>query len=377
MAKIPQAKPIAHKKKNRVAWPRLSSLNLDIELGNKISDSQKERLFYDLFNLLDAGADLLRSVQIQIGHTSKKHIKAFLQSVHDNLVKGDDLYTAFRKNGQFTPFETYSIKIGEETGRLPRVLEALAVHFKERVALRRLLFEALSYPIFILLTTIFIVGFMLTIVVPMFKDMFIRMGAELPAITKWVLAVSETLTGNTWLVLVLTFLICAAVGFAFRNGAIRHRFQGIIIKMPYLGGVILQGHIYRWTQVMQLMAESSIPLETALELSHEMIQFHPLKREIILLREGIRRGDQLADILSKSRIFPSDMVVLIEIGEETNRLDSMYAKINQQQKDKIQYRTKLVSKILEPVMIVIIGALVGFILVAMYLPIFELSTVVQ
>ncbi len=372
MATIPNNRIRKKFRKNR----KQHSNKLKIELPSRIGDQFKERFYYDLHTLLEAGADIIQSLEILQKNAIKESRKTIIVHIKSSLVKGGSLYTALQSRKEFSQFETISIQIGEESGQLPRVLHSLHEYYKERIALRRMLFEALSYPMFILFTTLFIVGFMLVVVVPMFQSMFDRMGAELPDITKLVISLSDFLSNSGVYVLLAIFGLLFLLFRARKNRKMKGQLQYIFLRLPYLGNLQRRGQTYRWTQIMQLMIESFMPLEQALQLSNKMITFEPLNRELEKIRMGIHSGIHISDTMEKSTFFDRGLVAMIQVGEETNKLADMFARLNAQQKEQIQFQTKLVSKILEPLMIVLIGILVGFILVAMYLPLFELSTVV-
>lgn len=350
--------------------------NFSFNLFNSFSDKQKEEFYREFSTLIKSGVDFNQALIILTNQQKSKHIKAVYKSITNDIVKGKSLYEAIKRFAFFSPYEYYSIKIGEETKRLPEVFDQLQKYFTRKIKMKRQVKSVLAYPIFVLLITFGVLFFMLNYVVPMFSSVFKQFGKELPKITQFVVELSNNFNGI--MIFLLLFILSIFIFHkVFKNNT---KYQSIIssavLRIPFFGKLIKKIYLGRFCQTLSLLLAAKTPLVTSLELIEKMTKFHPLKKGIIESKKDILKGFSLADSLEKHHFFPAKMISLTKIGEQVNELDKMYDNLSNQYNEDIDYSTKMIGTILEPIMILIIGGIVGFILVAMYSPIFDLSKVI-
>jgi type IV pilus assembly protein PilC len=284
------------------------------------------------------------------------------------------LWEAMQQTGHFTPYEYYSIQIGEETGKLIIVLDQLYQYYSTRLKQRRQLVSALSYPIIILFTSVGAVTFMLLFIVPMFNDVFKRFGGDLPALTKFIINFSNAVQSN----IVWIAALIAGVSFYLYRNKEHPRFKRIsaqvVKRIPVVGKIIYSLQLARFCSSMSLLLGSKVPMIRALKLTDQMISFYPIQITLSVIEEDILHGKSLHTSMAGFGVYSRKMVSLIKVGEEVNKLDVFFEKLSRQYSNDAEHQTGLLNTFLEPAMIIFLGIVVGFILLAMYLPMFQMST---
>jgi type IV pilus assembly protein PilC len=350
-------------------------LNMDIKLFPvRFTDKNKEALYLELSTLLVAGLDIKSSLELLEEEQIKKEHKVIVQSIKDNLINGYSLWEAMKQTGHFTPYEYYSVQIGEETGKIEMVLDQLYLYFHTGLKQRRQLVSALSYPVIILLTSIGAVGFMLMFIVPMFSDVFKRFGGELPYLTR--LIIQFSLIIRTWFL--LFFLVFTSIGiflYTQRNEIwLKHFSSKILSRLPVIGKIVYAIQLARFCSSMSLLLASKVPIIRSINLISQMVTFYPIQVTLQSIAADIMNGESLHAGMAKFSVYNKRMVSLVKVGEEVNRLDVFFDKLSKQYGTDAEHQTGLLNTFLEPVMIIFLGIVVGFILLAMYLPMFEIST---
>ena len=365
------------KKRERTSEKKKTNFDFSISVFKRFSDKQKEDFYREFSTLIKSGIDFNQALEILIEQQKSKFVKSIYEKITEVVVKGKSLYQAIKEHKHFSLYEYYSIKIGEDTRRLPDVFDQLQKFFSRKIRMKRQIVSVLAYPMFVLLITIGVLYFMLSFVVPMFASVFQQFGKELPEITKFVVRISNHF--NEILLIVLLVGISLGVIHTLSKNKMTYKrvTSYMLLKMPYFGGLIRKIYLARFCQSLSLLLSAKTPLITALELTEKMIAFYPLKLALNETRKDILKGEDLANSLRKHTFFTSKIISLTTIGEQTNELDNMYEGLAKQYNDEIDHSTKMIGTILEPLMILIIGGIVGFILIAMYSPIFNLSKVIE
>lgn len=355
---------------------KANSVRLKADFFTKFSSKEKEAFYREFAVLIKSGVDFNQSLQILASQQKSEKIKKILTTINADVVAGNTLYDALKKHKEFSPYEYFSIKIGEETRKLATVLAQLQLFFARKIQMKRQLVSVITYPTFVLGITFIVLYFMLNYIVPMFSSVFKQFGSELPSITKFVIRLSENFNTIILILLVVVLITVALHKYYKSNDRYRDIIGSIFLKVPFLGRFVQKIYISRFCQSLSLLLGAKTPLITSLELTKEMIVFYPMQKAIHKIKQDILKGNTLADSLQKHKIFPKKLISLVGIGEQTNKLDTMFHKLNDQYNDEIDHTTKMVGTILEPLIIIIIGILVGFILISMYTPMFDLSKVI-
>lgn len=349
-------------------------LSKEISFGNgKLSDKQKDRFFFELSTLLRSRLDLKKALDLMSLEASKEKEIKIVQHLKEMVISGDSLSMAMQKTSKFSEYDFFTVQIGEETGNLSVVMKELAIYYNIKITQRRKILAALTYPIIVLCTSAGAVFFMLQFVVPMFSDVFKRFGGKLPWMTQMVISTSAVL-GNILPYFLVLLTILTYLLFRIRHMiAYRRISSAIILKIPVLGELVKKIYLARFCNTMKLLVSTRIPLLRAIELTEKTISFYPIETSLKHIKKGIESGRSLNVCLSDFCVYPQKIVQLIKIGEEINQLDYFFENISEQYVKEVTHQTDTLSKLIEPLIIIFLGLVVGFILVSMYLPMFQMS----
>jgi len=214
---------------------------------------------------------------------------------------------------------------------------------------------------------------MIKFVVPMFADVFLRFGGELPWITGKIIAVSSWFD-SYFLYIVLFIAILIGIYLIYRKTLWFRQFSsGLILRMPVVGDLVRKIYLARFANTMRLLVSTDTPLLRSIGLVRQMIDYYPIETSLLEVETSILRGESLNRSLAAFTFYPPKMIQLIKVGEEINRMDHFFEKIASQYTEEVEYRTNTISSLLEPLIIIFLGLVVGVILIAMYLPMFQMS----
>ena len=354
-----------------------SLLTKEISLPRSTFNSKKKESFYsELSVLLKAGINLKDAISLLKNEFKSSKDKRLVEQIVTTIVHGSNFSDSIKNKPSFTEYEYYSLKIGEETGNLNKVTQELGSYFMRKNEQRRNLTNALSYPIVVLITAVLSVFFMLRFVVPMFADIFDQNGVELPFLTKVVIGVSSTIGSYSWMI----FLVAIGVGIGIRlvrkNKTFQRVTSNLILKIPYIGELVRKMNLAQFTQAVALLTSSNVPLLNSIQLTRKMIVFYPLRDALTQVEQSVLKGITLSESLRSYQVFDPKMVSLIKVAEETNQSQFIFEKLSTQYNSEVQHKSKLLSTIIEPIIIIVLGSVVALILVSMYLPMFKLSTII-
>ncbi|MCX2495294.1 type II secretion system F family protein [Pedobacter sp. PF22-3] len=350
-------------------------LSKDISFGKgKLSDKKKEGFYNELGTLIRSGIDIRSALELTAGSYTQKNDVELFSSVQKQVIEGKSLSETMQAESKFSPYEYYSVKIGEETGKLGEVLGELAKYYKSKISQQRKIIGAITYPLLVLFTSFGAVFFMIKFVVPMFADVFKRFGGKLPYITSLIVSFSDWFDRYIYLML---FAVVALVVLYFIN---RNKFwfkKGaslLLLRIPIVGEITRKVYLARFANTMRLLTETNTPLLQALELVRQMITFYPVENSLKLAEKDILLGSSLSAALSKYDFYPAKFIQMIKIAEEVNRLEYFFEQLSEQYTEEVEYKTNAISGLLEPLIIIFLGIVVGVILIAMYLPMFQMSS---
>ena len=351
-------------------------LNKEISFSTKFSDKKKELFYKELAVLIQSGIDFKQALEILIGQYKNKKDQELITKIKEQVIQGKSLHEAMQQSKQFSAYEYYSVKIGEETRKLDKVLIELQKYFDRKIKMRRQLVSVFTYPVFVLAVTFGVLYFMMNNVVPMFSSVFKQFGADLPPLTQKIVALSQnfsTISG------VFMLVVVSIVGFHVLNKqkeSYRNITSKVILKMPFFGGLIRKIFISRFCQSLSLLLSAKTPLVVSLELTQKMIDFYPIESSLVHVKADIMKGAALGDSLSKHEVYDHKLVSMVKVAEQINKLDEMFEKLTEQYNEDIEHQTKMIGVILEPLIIIVIGVIVGVIMIAMYSPMFDLSKII-
>ena len=344
--------------------------------GSSFSNKKKEAFYTELHVLLHAGLELKDALDLIAKEQRKEEDTKLFNGIINGLISGKNFSEALKEQEKFSDYEYYSIQIGERTGTLTKVIEELGNFFKRKNEQRRTVIGALSYPIIILFTALVAVIFMMQFVVPMFAQIFKQNKVELPWITSKIIATSDFFRDYYWIFIVL--ILCVLIGQRLVKDKLWYKNIStlIILKIPFVGEFFRKVKIAQFTQAISLLIGAKVPLLSGIQLTQKMISFYPLQNALTKIESDILMGKSLSESMSVHRVFDSKMSSLIKVAEETNQNQIIFERLTEQYNKEIEYKSKMLSSVLEPVIILFLGVIVATILIAMYIPMFNLSTVI-
>lgn len=339
-----------------------------------LQDSRREALYGELNALLGAGVDFSNAFALLIEAERPGAVKTLLEGLYGRVVEGCSLQCAMSDSGSFPALDCGVVDIGEQTGRLPEALEFLADYYHKRAAQRRMVSSAVSYPIVVLCTAVAVTAFMLTVVVPMFEQVYARMGGELPALTRNVIAFAGAFPGYAAMTAAV-LLVSAVVYRRHRNDErVRRRVGAIVMGLPFVGGMVRKDNEARICKLLDLLCSAGIPLLAGVEMIAEATEFYPYRRSLSEMARMLERGMSFADTMARyPDLYELRLVALVRVGEQTNRLRQMLRRQGDTLTDELEHAIRRMGTVVEPTLILLVGMLVAVILVSMYLPMFKLG----
>lgn len=341
--------------------------------GKTAGNSFKSRFFAELALLVSSGMDIRRSLDIIEGGTAKEKERVMISSLKEFIINGSSISEAIEKSGRFEPYDFMTLSMGEETGALSEVLDSLAVHYARKISQRRQVTGALTYPVLVLVTALASLFFMLNYIVPMFEDVFKRFQGELPPLTKAIVRLSGSFGGIALGLLLVTGVVMLLVIINRRKEWFRAYTARVIRKIPVAGNIVTLNYWVRFTQIMALLISSKVHLVKGLEMARKVIGYYPAESALSSIVTEISSGASLSDAMEKHGFFDRKIVAMTRVGEEVNKLDTIYDQLYRQYSEDLDVRIRTMNNLLEPVLIIFVGLMVGIILVAMYLPIFQMG----
>lgn len=339
----------------------------------KRSISFNSRFFSELSLLIGSGMDIHRSLEIIEKSSSKEREKIILKKIKESVINGLSLSEALESSNRFAKYDTMTIAIGEETGELSNVLTSLSVYYSKKIAQRRQIIGALAYPFLVLITTILSLAFMLNFIIPMFEDVFQRFDGNLPPLTRSVILISDAFSGIAWLLLLAIVLVVYIAYTCRKKNWYRSLSSAIINKTPIIKDITTLTYKVRFCQTLALLISSRVHLQEALRLIKDVIGYYPIEKALSVIIENISSGMSLSESMIQFRFFDRKMVAMTLVGEEVNKLDVIYEQLSIQYSNELEVKIKSMNSLLEPILIIFVGLMVGVILISMYLPIFQLG----
>ncbi|MEG0970883.1 MAG: type II secretion system F family protein, partial [Acidaminococcaceae bacterium] len=325
--------------------------------------------------LIGAGVSLINALEIMVEQTANKRLQAIIMTISADVHKGLSLSLAMGTHKQVFPeLMIHMIEAGEVGGILEGVLERLATQYEKDYRMNARLKSAMIYPGVVITIATIAVGIILTFVMPTFTELFQSMNLALPWPTQVVMKASDFLLGYWWLLFALVALVYVAYAQANKNHAFCFWRDGLLLKLPVFGELYNKVIITRFAGVFAGLSRSGVPILSALAIVAKATG--SLQAEMVLnaARSNVQRGRDLSVPLQESKLFPPLVVHMVAIGEETGTLDIMLEKIEIFYAAEVDDMLGRLQTLLDPFLIVILGVMVGFIAVAMLLPMFDIVT---
>ena len=349
-----------------------------VKLGGKVNDREMAIFTRQFSTMIDAGLPLVQCLNILADQSESKTLRAVTANVARQVEAGATLAESLRRHPRiFDDLFTNLVQVGEAGGILDVVLQRLSVYIEKAAALKRKVKAAMVYPSTIIGVAFLIVIFMLTFVIPTFATMFKNLGADLPLPTQIVLWMSDFVRGY------IIFIILGVMGAVYllrryyrtENG--KSTIDALLLKLPVFGTLIRKVAVARFTRTFGTLVSSGVPILEGLRITARTAGNKVVEKAVMQCRAAVTAGKTLAEPLKTSGVFPPMVTQMIAVGEQTGALDAMLNKIADFYDDEVDTAVGALTALLEPLMIVILGVIIGGLVVAMYLPIFRLVTLIK
>ncbi len=349
-------------------------LDKDISFGNKKVKARDLSVFCRQFNsILAAGVTILNALQMLSEQTENKTLREVTKEVQIDVEKGESLTSAMSKHREtFPPLLIHMVEAGEASGSLEIAFERMAIQFEKQAKVQGQVKKAITYPIVVICVAIIVVIVMLVVVFPQFKDMFDSLGSDLPPITKVVIAMSNFVKNFWWLLIILLSLVVLGIQ-TFRktpNGQLF--FSRLALRVPVVNQLTVKSASATFARTMSTLLAAGIPLVNGVEIVSKIIGNVIVRDALSGTVDEIKRGVPLSVPLRESEVFPPMVHQMTRIGEETGNVEGMLEKVADYYEEEVEVTTASMTALLEPMIIIVLGVIILFILLAIYSPILGL-----
>jgi type IV pilus assembly protein PilC len=331
-----------------------------------------------LSTMMRAGVPLLQAFDIVARGSTNPKLTKLITDIRNDVETGTSLSSAFRKYPlQFDSLYCNLVEAGEAGGILDSLLERLAIYQEKTMALKQKIKSAMIYPVAVMVVAFVVLAIIMLFVIPVFKDVFTSFGADLPAPTLFVIAMSEVFVKYWWII----FGVLIGGTYFFiqswrRSEKVQRAMDRLLLRVPVFGDLVNKSVVARWTRTLSTMFAAGVPLVEALDSVGGASGNSVYKDATEQIQRDVSTGSSLTTSMQTTGIFPTMVLQMCAIGEESGSLDGMLAKAAEFYEEEVDDAVKGLSTLLEPIIIVILGTMIGGIVVAMYLPIFKLGAVV-
>lgn len=352
------------------------NLKLSISFGSGVEAKDLVKFTRQFATMIDAGLPLVQCLEILSNQEPNKIFQAALRDIKSTVEQGATFSDALRRHPKiFDDLFTNLVQAGEVGGILDTILNRLAVYIEKRVKLARQVKGALSYPIAVICILVIVMAVLLTFVIPAFENMFAEFGAKdaLPALTKAVIATSKGFVTYLPVTAVVTAGLVTGAVYFYRNQRGKRFVHGMLLKLPIMGPVLQKIAVARFTRTLGTLLASGVPILDALDIVARTSGNLVIEEGLMYARARISEGKNMAEPLGELKAFPGMVVQMVAVGEQTGALDTMLNKIADFYEEEVDVAVSSLTSLIEPILMVVVGGMVGIVLVSMYLPIFELA----
>jgi type IV pilus assembly protein PilC len=324
--------------------------------------------------VIAAGLPVVQSLNILQRQADKQGMKDALNKIRQDVETGLPLSDAIAKFPRiFNKLYVYLARAGEVSGNLDGILERVATYMEKQQAIRGKVKSAMTYPAVVLVIALAVTFFLLTGIVPQFAQILDQLGGDLPLITQVLVAISDFLRFQWWILLIVTVATVVGIGFYYRTDNGRHVIDRILLRLPVLGTLVQKSAIASFSQTFGLLLKSGVNIVEAIDITKGTAGNAIVEDILSETKEAVQRGEQVSVTLTKyPQVFPPLVTSMIAIGEETGAIDAMLEKIAEFYEREVDEAVEGLTAALEPMLIVFLGVIVGFIVAGMFLPMFAI-----
>ena len=355
----------------------IKGFNFDFSFSQKVSSKELSKLFNILATYLKSSIPLITAISLTKNQVENGKILQFLEYLEKSIKEGNSFFNSIetQKIVKLPAYVINTIKVGEESGKLDIVLREISKFLKDDDKLKSKTSKALLYPSFIVIVAIFMIGFMLTNVVPKIVKVFENMDKELPAITKIVISMGNFVQ-NYWLLILVT-ITSIVVTFKItynKNYKFRSLIDKLSLKIPLFGKMIIEKELGRFSYLVAVLVGAGVNYITAIKLAINSIENEHIKKIFQTALKDVKEGKKLSFSLQKAGFsFDNSFIQAIALGEETSQIEEVLLNMSELYFEENEEKIEKLLSLLEPTLIVIVGVSIGFIVTAMMLPMFKMS----
>ena len=331
-----------------------------------------------LATMVASGIPIIGSLDVLAEQIEDKAFQHILKRIRDDVEAGSSFSDSLKKHPRaFSDFFVNMVRAGESSGRLDEILDRVASYLEKIDVLRRKVSSSLFYPAFVSSLAMLITAFLVIVVVPKFRDIFTSLGGQLPMPTRILLGISDAL--RHYFVVVVAGIFLSGVGCKFYIGTKGGRmwFDHLKLTVPIIGKLLQKVAIARFARTLATLTRSGVPILTALEIVARTAGNKVIEEAVVGARSSIREGENIADPLAQSKAFPPMVTRMIAVGEKTGELERMLSKIADFYENEVDAAVTGLTSLIEPLIIGILGIVIGGIVIALFLPVFKISQLVS
>ncbi|HZJ95455.1 MAG TPA: type II secretion system F family protein [Thiopseudomonas sp.] len=369
----------AHLRKQGINPTKVRRKGIELfSAGKKIKPMDIAIFTRQMSTMMTAGVPLLQSFEIISEGLDNPNMRKLVDTIKNDVAGGNSFAASLRKHPQhFDDLYCSLVESGEQSGALETLLDRVATYKEKTEALKSKIKKAMSYPIAVVVVAVIVTAILLIKVVPQFQDVFSSFGADLPAFTLFVISISEYVQSSGW-VIVLGLI---AAGFTFRfahrkSEKFRDNLDRLLLKSPVIGNIIYQSSVARFGRTLATTFSAGVPLVEALDSVAGAAGNVVFKNAVMKIKSDVSSGMQLNFSMRSTGVFPSMVLQMTAIGEESGALDEMLEKVALHYEAEVDNAVDGLTALMEPIIMSVLGVLVGGLIIAMYLPIFQLGAVV-
>jgi type IV pilus assembly protein PilC len=328
--------------------------------------------------MINSGVSLIRSLNILAEQTENPKLADTVRLIRDDVEEGTSLSEAVGKFDEIFPkLYVAMVRAGETAGMLDQVLMRVADTMEKDVALKRKIKSALTYPVVVLIMALILCGVMLIFIVPTFVGLFESLGGELPLPTRVMLFASGILRSYWYVILFVPFAVMAGFKQARKREDVRFQLDRLKLKLPVFGNLFHKLALSRFSRNLGTLLRAGVPILTALEITADTVNNGVIGNATNDVKMSVKEGESVAAPLAQHAVFPPMVVQMLAVGEETGAMDEMLMKISDFYDDEVTAATESLTAMLEPLMIGVLGGIVGAMVISLYLPMFKIFDLIQ
>ncbi|WP_069649459.1 type II secretion system F family protein [Caloranaerobacter ferrireducens] len=350
----------------------------DLKIFNRIKIKDIAVFCRQFYTMLNSGVTIVNCLEVLRNQAENKKLKKTLGQVFESVQKGMTLSESLKSHKEVFPELLINmVEAGEVSGNLDTIMDRMATHYEKENKISNKIKSAMIYPIILSIVATVVVVFLLTVVMPTFVSMFQQSGATLPAPTLILLGISDIIKNYWYLIITLIIILIYFFKKYYETEKGRLYIDNLKLKIPILNNLIRKITTSRFTRTLSTLLASGVPLIKALEIVSKIVGNRVVEEGLNRVKDEVRRGLDLASPIEKMGIFPPMVVSMIKIGEESGSLDEILDKTANFYDDEVEASLQKLTSLIEPIMIIIMALIVGFIVISMVLPMFDMINTVR